>query len=174
MTDACGCPPEAGSAACDLPTQSTPHPSRASKACPLCGQTGKAVPGQTVKAMLAVSLRSVRAGDYFFCRAAACPIVYFSADGEHRITHDQVRERVFQKEIEAVEVWVCYCFRHTAGEVRAATAEAAQAILDDINAGIQTGQCACDLRNPQGACCLGNVQGLRRPVSAPEAGAKAR
>ncbi len=32
------------------------------------------------------------------------------------------------------------------------------AIVDDINAGIQAGQCACDLRNPQGSCCLGNVR----------------
>ncbi len=124
---------------------------------------------QTVKAMLAVSLRDVRAGDYFFCRTAACPVVYFSADGQHRLTRDQVRERVFQKEPESVEVWVCYCFRHTAGEVRAATREAGRAILDDINAGIQAGQCACELRNPQGACCLGNVRDLMRLAASGEA-----
>jgi hypothetical protein len=119
--------------------------------------------------MLTVSLRDVRAGDYFFCRTAACPVVYFSADGQHRITRDRVRERVFQKEPEAAEVWVCYCFRHTAGEVRAATLEAGRAILNDINAGIQAGQCACDLRNPQGACCLGNVRDLMRLAAFGEA-----
>jgi hypothetical protein len=32
--------------------------------------------------------------------------------------------------------------------------------VDDIDTGINTGQCACDLRNPQGSCCLGNVRGL--------------
>jgi hypothetical protein len=32
------------------------------------------------------------------------------------------------------------------------------AIVDDIKAGIKAGQCACDLRNPQGTCCLGNVR----------------
>lgn len=30
----------------------------------------------------------------------------------------------------------------------------------DITAGIRAGQCACDLRNPQGICCLGNVRRL--------------
>lgn len=169
MTDSCGCPPEAGNAACDFPAHPAARPSRASPACPLCGQTGKAVSVQTVKAMLAVSLRDVRAGDYFFCRTAACPVVYFSADGERRFTRDQLRERVFQKEPGAEEAWVCYCFRHTAGEVRAATPEAGQAILDDINAGIQAGQCACELRNPQGACCLGNVRDLMRLAASGEA-----
>ena len=33
-------------------------------------------------------------------------------------------------------------------------------MVDDIHAGINAGQCACDLRNPQGSCCLGNVRGL--------------
>ena len=28
--------------------------------------------------------------------------------------------------------------------------------------GIQAGQCACDLRNRQGSCCLGNVRALKR------------
>lgn len=115
--------------------------------------------------MLTVSLRRVRAGDYLFCRTAACPIVYFSADGERRFTSDQVRERVYQKAPEAGDAWVCYCFRHTTGEVRAATLEAGRAILTDINTGIQAGQCACETRNPQGACCLGNVRALLRLTS---------
>jgi hypothetical protein len=46
------------------------------------------------------------------------------------------------------------------GNVRAASLEARLAIVDDINAGLNTGQCACDLRNPQGSCCLGNVREL--------------
>jgi hypothetical protein len=53
-----------------------------------------------------------------------------------------------------------YCFRHTVGDVRAASPATRAAIVDDINAGIKAGQCACDLRNPQGSCCLGNVRGL--------------
>jgi hypothetical protein len=32
--------------------------------------------------------------------------------------------------------------------------------VDDINTGINTEHCACDLRNPQGSCCLGNVRSL--------------
>ena len=41
------------------------------------------------------------------------------------------------------------------------------ALIDDIDAGIQAGQCACDLRNPQGSCCLGNVRGLVKRLEQP-------
>ncbi len=131
---------------------------RAANECPECGARAKLVSGQTVKAMLAVSLRHVRDVEYLFCRTPDCPVVYFSADGLQTFTTDDVRERVYQKEPNADEVFVCYCFRHTVGDARAATPALQREILDDINAGIKTGQCACDLHNPQGACCLGNVR----------------
>jgi hypothetical protein len=53
------------------------------------------------------------------------------------------------------------------GDIRAASLGARTAIVDDINTGISAGQCACDLRNPQGSCCLGNVRGLIKDITAP-------
>ena len=131
-------------------------------ACPVCGQIGKPVQGQTVKALLSVTLRAVSDAEYLFCRTETCPVVYFSSDGRHSFTLGDVRERVYQKEPTAADVPICYCFRHTVGDLRLAPAEARAAILADINSGIDAGQCACDLRNPQGACCLGNVRSLLR------------
>ena len=145
---------------CDLPAQNFERPARAANACPECGKTAKPVQGQTVKALLSVSLHEVRDVEYLFCRTQTCPVVYFSPDGEQTFTVEQIRERAFQKEPDADDVWVCYCFRHTVGDVRAASPEARAAIVDDINTGINAGQCACDLRNPQGSCCLGNVREL--------------
>jgi len=145
---------------CDLPAQNFERPARAANACPECGKTAKPVQGQTVKALLSVSLHEVRDVEYLFCRTQTCPVVYFSPNGEQTLTAEQVRERVYQKEPDADDVWVCYCFRHTVGDVRAASPEARAAIVDDINTGINAGQCACDLRNPQGSCCLGNVREL--------------
>ncbi|MEK7277871.1 MAG: hypothetical protein AAB427_11025, partial [Chloroflexota bacterium] len=75
--------------------------------CPECGKTGKPVQGQTVKALLAVTLRDMRNGEYLFCRTQTCPVVYFSPDGEQTFTVEQVRERVYQKEPDAEEVFVC-------------------------------------------------------------------
>lgn len=160
MTDSCGCPPVAGNAVCELPSQTMARPSRPTKACPQCHQSGKPVQGQTLKAMLLVSLREVQGGDYLFCKTKTCPVVYFTSNDEQVFTVDQVRERVYQKEPDANEVFVCYCFRHTVGEMRQASPTERTTIVDDINAGIQAEQCACDLRNPQGSCCLGNARGL--------------
>ena len=43
----------------------------------------------------------------------------------------------------------------------------ASTIVERIQAGIQAGQCACDIRNPQGHCCLGNVRDLIERLSDP-------
>lgn len=160
MTESCYCPPEAGNAACDLSKQDFQRPHRPEDTCPECGKVGKPVQGQTIKALVSVSLRQLQEVKYLFCRTHYCPVIYFSADGEQSFSVEQVRERVYQKEPEAEDVFVCYCFRHTVSDLHAASPKERIVILDDINTGINTGQCACDLRNPQGSCCLGNVRSL--------------
>ena len=157
MSDSCCCPPEAGNTVCDSPAQKFQRPARDVNACPECSKTGKPVQGQTIKSLLSVSLRQVQDVQYLFCRTQTCPVVYFSADGDQTFTVQELRERVYQKEPEAEDVFVCYCFRHTIAELCTASPEDRIAIVDNINAGINAGQCACDLRNPQGSCCLGNV-----------------
>lgn len=172
MTDTCCCPPEAGKDVCELPAQNFqpdalyPRPPRAAHACPVCGEIGKRVQGQTVKALLSVSLREVQDVDYLFCKTQICPVVYFSPEGGQAFTVEQVRERVYQKEPDREDVFICYCFRHTVGELRTASPESHMAIVDNINTGINAGQCVCDLRNPQGSCCLGNVRELIKCVEA--------
>ncbi|GAB4542681.1 MAG: copper chaperone Copz family protein [Anaerolineae bacterium] len=151
---------EAGASTCEVPGS---RPTPAASACPSCGQKGKAVDGQTVKALLAISLAHVTHEPYLFCRTPDCAVVYFSADGEQVFTTDQVREGVYQKEPDAPDVLVCYCFRHTRGSIQAEIETTGQStVVEAINAGIQAGQCACDIRNPQGSCCLGNVHALVR------------
>ena len=132
--------------------------------CPVSGNPGKAVQIQTVKALLKVSLRSLRETEHLFCANKDCPVVYFTADGTQTFRVDDLREKVFQKEPDNLEVLVCYCFQHTLGKIRAATADQRQAILEDITAGIKAEQCVCDLRNPQGSCCLGNVSKIIRQL----------
>ncbi len=153
MSDSCGCPTEAGQNVCGVsPTAHETH------TCPRCNQMGKPVEGQTVKALLTVSLRAVREVEYRFCRTATCPVVYFAPDGQQTFTRDQVRESVYQKTQSDDATLLCYCFGHTVGAVRAMSRSQRATVIDDINAGMQAGQCACDLRNPQGSCCLGNVR----------------
>ena len=134
-----------------------PAARRVEALCPHCGQKGKTIPGQTVRANLSVSLKQVEARMYYFCRTEHCPVVYFTANGKSIFTTDQLRERVYQKEPGNFETKVCYCFDHKVGEIQNGSPAERSLIIEDINAGIAAGQCACDLRNPQGSCCLGNV-----------------
>ncbi len=164
MSDNCCSQESAGSAVCELPSVTVHRKSHPEAFCPECKQKGKVVQGQTVKALMSVSLRSIQDTEYYFCRTQSCPVVYYSADGKSTYTTSQLRERVYQKEPTADDVFVCYCFRHTVADIRSASPEARVAMVHDINTGIQANQCACDLRNPQGSCCLGNVRGLIKQI----------
>jgi Zinc binding domain len=153
MTDDCCTPP--ASQVSTLPA--TAH--QTSTACPTNQQLGKPVDALIVKALLAVSLSEVALVQYNFCPAPDCPTVYYSADGRQCFEESDLRERVFQKHPDDETTFICYCFRHTLGSIRAELiATGASTVADQITAGIQAGQCACDIRNPQEDCCLGNVR----------------
>lgn len=108
--------------------------------------------------MLAVSLETLQPVPYQFCRTQACPIVYFSIDSHQTFREAQLREPVYQKHLSKDDVFVCYCFRYTLGMIQAELAANGKSlIIEQIKAGIKANQCACDIRNPQGDCCLGNV-----------------
>jgi hypothetical protein len=129
--------------------------------CPLNGTPGRKVDGATVKAMLSISLRNVRDVTYYFCREPDCDVVYFSEDGTQVFRKHEMRERVYQKELNDPNAPVCYCFRYAVSDITREIAETGKTdVIEDIKRGIQAGQCACDLRNPQGDCCLGNVSTL--------------
>ena len=167
MSDECCSVPKAGSIVPEVPELGLRQPVIAPGHCSTCGQHGKPVEGQTVKGLLTVSLRVVRDLQYYFCSNHDCQVVYFSADGRQQFMTSDIREQVYQKDPDAAQVQVCYCFDYRVGTLRNASAAEREQILAEINAGIQAGQCACDLRNPQGNCCLGNVRALWRDGSAP-------
>ena len=141
------------------PQQDKQREVNVSDICPHCGHKGHLVDTQIVKAMLAVTLYHIRATRYYFCATADCPIVYFAEDGEQRFVEEELREKVYQKHPADEDVLICYCFRHTLGAIRTEWQQTGQSTaLETITIGTQTGQCACDIRNPQGSCCLGNVR----------------
>jgi hypothetical protein len=133
--------------------------------CPICSYKSKKVDTITLKAMLNISLLVLQDGPYFFCATADCPIVYFAVDGKQSFTKNQVRVPVYQKEAHNATVPVCYCFDHSPASIRAELEATGQStIIAEIEQGIKAGQCACDIRNPQGSCCLGNVRAVIEQV----------
>lgn len=135
--------------------------------CPNCGLKGRRVDTLTVKALLSVSLITIRPGAYRFCTTPDCSAVYYSEDGGQVFSEVDLRERVYQKSSLDETVLVCYCFYHTLGSIRAELLETrSSTIAEQVTAGIEAGACACDIRNPQGSCCLGNVRTLVKRMAA--------
>ncbi|MCF8564595.1 (2Fe-2S)-binding protein [Alicyclobacillus tolerans] len=137
---------------CRVPAQKTQADSLI---CPVCQQTGKSVPLITLKALLTPSALSTLdpSYSYSFCPNTACEVVYFSHE---QVFHkDAIKVPVYQKD-EGSEVPVCYCF----GWTRQKLVQAIQGKEDPtqyISEQVKANRCGCEVNNPQGSCCLGNV-----------------
>lgn len=160
MSEQC-CPPEGDATTCEAPA------TLEKALCPSCHQPGKSIDDITLKAMLAVPLTELSAVEYRFCRTPSCPTVYYSVDGQQQFVEADLRERVHQKHPEADDIFVCYCFRHSPATIREELlATSLSSVVEHVTAGVKAGQCACEVRNPQGACCLGNVRAVVQRVEA--------
>lgn len=130
-----------------------------SNKCPQCKSKGRLVNTQIVKAMLAISLHAVRPMRYYFCESEGCPVVYFAEESQQWFGEEELRERVYQKHPDDQDILICYCFCHTARSIRDEWQQSGKStVIETITVGTQTGECACDIRNPQATCCLGNVR----------------
>jgi hypothetical protein len=125
--------------------------------CPQSGTKGLAVDLLTVKALLCErALATVREGPYRFCGDPMCAVVYFDSAGQVFTTTD-LRVPVWQKHPAGGRM-ICYCFNENETSM---TEEYAQIGRCDATSRIRNhiaaGRCACEVRNPRGACCLGDV-----------------
>jgi hypothetical protein len=125
--------------------------------CPQSGSAGVAVDVQTVKALLTEqALARLEATSYRFCADPRCDVVYFGGTGSHFGTAD-LRVPVWQK-LPPGSRPVCYCFGESEASIRAEIKLAGQSLaVDRVREHIRAGRCACDVRNPRGTCCLGDV-----------------
>jgi hypothetical protein len=125
--------------------------------CPVSRSVGARVGLVTLRALLTGdALRRLNGTDYRFCADAECDVVYFDAATSTFRKHD-VRVRVGPKETED-PIPICYCFDVTIGDLRNEIAARGMTDLPaTIGAEIRAGHCACEVRNPKGTCCLGDV-----------------
>lgn len=125
--------------------------------CPSSGTDGSRVDSHTIKALLtATALRRFEAGEYRFCNASACDVVYFSENGQTFSTSD-VRVGVWQKQLQGDRT-ICYCFDENESDIRAEIArDGGSRAVERVRTHVQAGRCACEARNPRGVCCLGDV-----------------
>ncbi|ABS25757.1 copper chaperone Copz family protein [Anaeromyxobacter sp. Fw109-5] len=127
------------------------------KACPRCGEVGRVVGDETIQTILKPGhAEGLLAVERRFCKTAGCSVLYYGADG-----------RVVEKEAASVRVGVketddpaplCYCFGFSRADVRRQVAERGDSdIPARITAEVRAGRCSCEVTNPSGTCCLGDV-----------------
>jgi hypothetical protein len=101
--------------------------------------------------------RTLMNTQYYFCETPTCEVVYFSNETRQYFTKDDVRLRVGLKETED-PIPICYCFGHTVASAREEIARTGRStVVASITAEIKAGRCACEIKNPSGSCCLGEV-----------------
>jgi hypothetical protein len=136
--------------------------------CGVCGKRGQAVSRQTLKHLLKPEKRAqLRETAYYFCRTPECDIVYFSDEPLHYFAKEDVVVRVGVKEKDD-PIPVCYCFNFTARDIIADMERHGEGrIFQEIKANVRAGLCACEIKNPSGRCCLGDVQQVMKQARVP-------
>lgn len=126
--------------------------------CPVCKKPGKPVEDITTHSLILESeLERLGSGEYLFCSTPDCPVVYFPQKVGSVFYKDDLKVRVTQKEIED-PIPICYCFHYTRQMVLDEMLQKGKTTIPDhIRAEVKAGNCSCEITNPQGSCCLGNV-----------------
>ena len=127
--------------------------------CINCGTAGRSVERQTILHHVRHENldRVVDSVAYRFCPDPNCTVVYFGDCGA-RLTVGDLRELVTAK-IVGDKRPICYCFGFTEGDARQEIARTGTSTLSaQISRLIKAGMCACEVRNPSGECCLGQVK----------------
>ena len=123
--------------------------------CPTCGERGRGVKPSTLDALLKPGVPHADAG-WRFCRTADCPTVYFS--GVKTLEAGALTVAVGLKS-QHPERPVCYCFGHSAADIQA-TAGTPQSIFQQVSQACRRGEERCEVTNPQGTCCLGDIRAI--------------
>jgi hypothetical protein len=128
-----------------------------SHACPRCGNGGKKIEIITLKSLLLPEAlpNLTPEANYRLCLNKTCDVVYFNQMKELFLTQD-IKVPVYQK-TDDEDCPVCYCFGWTRRKLKEAVTEK-EDIVSIIAAHMKAGKCGCNVNNPQGSCCLGNVK----------------
>jgi hypothetical protein len=83
-------------------------------------------------------------------------VVYFDEAGRTYAKAD-IRVPVWQKEPFGARM-VCYCLGENEEDIRAEIETTGDSeAVERVRRHVDAGRCACEVRNPRGVCCLGDV-----------------
>ena len=147
--------------ACCLVTEKTPAPAKAE--CPVSKTLSRKVHRRTLEHLLKAD--SIQNMQYYYCTDPGCRVVFFSDKNVPYFTVDDVKVKVFDKD-RGDDVNVCYCFNWTRGRIQDEFNQTGKSTASlQIAQQIKAGNCACDIKNPKGECCLGDVNTIVKQVT---------
>ncbi|QDQ02447.1 (2Fe-2S)-binding protein [Lysinibacillus fusiformis] len=126
--------------------------------CPLCKTKAKNVKLITLKSLLKPSaLETLNAeSTHYFCSTKDCDVVYFDTINKKYLISD-IKVSVHQKD-DSTTIPICYCFDWTKEKIgKYVKQELVPKPIEQIRENIKENRCGCEVNNPQGSCCLGNV-----------------
>jgi hypothetical protein len=127
-------------------------------ACPVNGTRSKHVDMLTVKSLVRQLPLRMPNTQYYFCEAPDCDVVYFPFDAQApTFRREHLLVRVGAKE-KTDPIPVCYCFGFTRKDIQDEIVETGHSkVAERITQEVKAGNCACEVKNPSGKCCLGDV-----------------
>ncbi len=134
----------------------TPQP-KGKVECPSCHEKAKGVLGKTVAHLVKEESKSKLDSfdGFYYCKTPTCKTVYFREGIV--LTQEDMRVVVGLKD-GATPATVCYCFDWTKEKIKAELeATGKTTALEDIKAKMENPGCSCEVLNPSGGCCLGDV-----------------
>jgi hypothetical protein len=134
----------------------TPQP-KGKTACPICSEWAKGVLGKTLEHLLTDEAKSTLTclDGFYFCKTPSCEVVYFR--DKELLTQKDINVVVGHKD-GASPATVCYCFEWSKEKIKAELQDSGESTAtEDIKHKMDTLGCSCEILNPSGGCCLGDV-----------------
>ncbi|MGE7919732.1 putative iron-sulfur cluster-binding metallochaperone [Viridibacillus sp. NPDC093762] len=126
--------------------------------CPTCNNIAKNVKLITLKSLLKPTvLETLNTNvNHYFCSSKECDVVYFDANNKKYLASD-IKVIVHQKD-DYITTPICYCFDWTKEKIdKYVKQELSPNPIEHIRVNIKENRCGCEVNNPQGSCCMGNV-----------------
>ena len=131
--------------------------SKGKSICPRCGVEAKGVLAKTLDALLVDEVKEDNRSleGWHFCKTATCEVIYFK--GTLVLDQADVGIEVGCKAWASPFV-VCYCFGWSREKIKDEISREGKSIVQsDIKTKMAEVGCSCEILNPSGGCCLGDV-----------------
>ena len=134
----------------------TPQP-KGKEECPQCHDKAKGVLSKTLEHLLIHEAKKefTNLDGFHYCKTPSCEVVYFR--GNDILLQKDLTVGVGLKEGSSPET-LCYCFEWSKEKIREELINKGETVaLEDIKAKMENPGCSCEVLNPSGGCCLGDV-----------------